>query len=45
MTIILWKTLKAHRWPVLAMSLLLLGLGVLFPTSYTSFGPESVPDF
>ncbi len=45
MTIILWKTLKAHRWPVLVMALLLLGLGVLFPTSYSSFGPEGVPDF
>jgi ABC-2 type transport system permease protein len=45
MTIILWKTLKAHRWPVLVMSLMLLGLGVLFPTSYSSFGPEGVPDF
>ena len=45
MSVILWNTLKAHRWPTLAMAALLLGLGVLIVASYDSFGPEGNPEF
>ena len=45
MSVILWNTLKAHRWPLLAMAGLVLGLGVLIVASYDSFGPESNPEF
>ena len=45
MSVILWNTLKAQRWPLLAMAGLVLGLGVLIVASYDSFGPESNPEF
>ena len=41
---ILRRTLKGYRWPLLIMALLLMGLGAFVPTSYDSFGPQSFPE-
>ena len=39
---LLWNTLKGHRWPMLAMALLLLGQGFLVAASYDAFGRQSI---
>ena len=45
MIVLILKTIKGYRWPVIAVSMLLMGFGILFPTTYSSFGPQGSPEF
>ena len=45
MIVLILKTIKGYRWPVIIISILLTGFGILFPTTYSTFGPEGSPEF